>query len=114
MIGKSLETFDWKGHTKLEYPYYVYDKDSVLGKGSNLLPGTFGNFIFAKRVADGWKPLFIGEGDLFLSIKNKKLMEYVNHLEFTHIHFHPNNGTAERNDEKVNLLASHHDVIGNI
>jgi hypothetical protein len=100
-IATAVQTVDWPGASGRTYPYWVY----ALPPNFNAAPG---NYIFAKRNADGrWTPVYIGQtGDLSERFDFHHAMPCVIRNGATHIHAHRSGGEAERRGEEADLLAN--------
>ena len=95
----ATQTVTWPGHSEKKYTYYVYK----IGTPLKAAPG---NYIFAKRTATGWIPIYIGEtSDLSERFDNHHKMPCIKRNGATHIHAHVNNsGVTARRAEESDLI----------
>lgn len=100
-MDKLGESCKWIGHSGLRYTY------TVLKLPCTFHAGQVGNFIFARKSADGrWSPVFIGQGNLAIACTpiNEQWECILSHRA-THFHCHLNEQEQAREQERNDLLS---------
>jgi hypothetical protein len=104
----SDETCTWTGATGTKYTYYVYPRGTSVTEGQN------GNYVYAKKTADGksWLPVYFGEGDLSdRAGKNHHQSGCIDSKKATHVHMHLNATKDARREEEKDLLARYTNAL---
>ena len=94
----------WKGASGAGYGYWVH------GIPTSINPGQDGNYIYAKKDAQGlWQPIYIGQGDLKArtDIDNHHQSRCLKAHGATHVHVHTSGREAERLAEEQDLLSNY-------
>lgn len=93
---------NWTGKSGKKYSYFVYSLPA------SFAPNQPGNYIYAKRDAQGyWVPIYIGEGDLNDRANNHHQALCIRQKGATHFHCHKNGAERERLAEEADLLANY-------
>lgn len=99
MADTKTQTINWHGATGQSYTYHIYDIDFSPAENQD------GNYIFARKVNNGWEAVYVGEGD----IKDRKQAHLsdgcVTRKGATHFHCHRNSNGQPRKSEEADVLA---------
>ena len=97
----NLPTCTWSGASGAGYTFYIFALHSPPRAGQ------VGNYIFAKRNAEGrWVPIYIGEGDLSERAgAGHHKAKCIKEKGATHFHCHLNSDVRARRAEEADLLA---------
>ena len=94
-------TCEWEGASGQWYTYWVHPRHD------SIKPGQMGNYIYARREAERWVPVYIGEGDLSVRCSHAHHQRNcIDTKDATHVHMHTNPKDATRNAEESDLLAA--------
>jgi len=93
------QTNEWIGKSGRAYRYTIYPLPTRFS------PGQPGNYVFAKRDADGhWTPLYIGQGDLNDRAIHHHQAQCLRVKGATHFHCHKAALEQHRRREEIDLL----------
>ena len=88
----------WLGASGHEYKYFVHDLDFEPDENQD------GNYVFAESTVDGWRAVYVGQGDL----KDRKAAALnegcVTRKGATHFHCHLNGSQPDRLKEEGDVL----------
>jgi len=100
------ETVMWPGASGRKYKYHVHELSWPPAADQA------GNYIFARKVANGWEAVYIGQGDLKARKNDHIGQGCVTRNGATHFHAHLNSNETDRLAEESDLLAQHVEVYG--
>jgi hypothetical protein len=92
---------EWRGAQGTPYRFWVYPL------GCRFAAGQAGTYIIARRRADGWDPLYVGQGDLDNRSRHHHQADCLRARGATHIHARAGGEEPGRIAERDDILAAH-------
>jgi len=92
------DTNIWHGASGKAYNYFIFPIVFDFQSDQD------GNYIFCSQTVQGWKPIYIGEGDIKERTQFHIKDGSISQKGATHIHVHLRRSEMERKDEEIDLL----------